>query len=236
MNRIVMILLKNILRLPGILFKMHRYARHPERYPEQERWDYIRYVLGRVAKTSNVELTVTGLENLPQEGGFMLYPNHQGMFDVVALGSTCQLPLAIVYKKEIRGVPILKQIYAMTGSFAMDREDVRQSLTVINAVTQEVKSGRRYIIFPEGTRSRDGNVMNPFHAGSFRCAVKSGCPVVPVALIDCYAPFDQKGCKPLTAQIHYLQPIRPEEYKGMKPADLAALVKARIQAAIDTNT
>ena len=236
MNRLVMIVLKNIFRLPAIMLRLNRYARHPERYSQEERWNYIQYVLGRVLKTSNVDLKVTGRENLPAQGGFMLYPNHQGMFDVVALAATCDAPLAIVYKKELRSVPILKQIYAMTGSFAMDREDVRQSLTVINSVTAEVKSGRRYIIFPEGTRSRSGNTMNPFHAGSFRCATKSQCPVIPVALIDCYAPFDQKGSKPLTAQIHYLKPICPEEYAGMKPADLAELVQERIQTAIDTNT
>lgn len=236
MNRIVRILLKNLHRLPGAYGKLCRYAKHTDRYTYDEKWAHIRYILGLAMKSSNVELRVTGLENIPAEGGFMLYGNHQGMFDVVAIGSTCPRPLAIVYKKELKSVPILKEIYACTKSFAIDREDVRQSLTVISQVTEEVKQGRPYVIFPEGTRSKNGNVMGEFHGGSFRCAVKSKCPIVPMALIDCFKAFDEPGSKPIAAQIHYLAPIPYEEYAGMKPAEVAVLVKARIQEAIDQNT
>jgi len=91
-----------------------------------------------------------------------------------------------------------------------------------------VKKGRGYLIFPEGTRSKRGNEMLPFHGGSFRCATKSQCPIVPIALIDCFKVLDQKGSKPVSVQIHYLKPIPYEEYAGMKPAEVAELVKARI--------
>ena len=70
--------------------------------------------------------------------------------------------------------------------------------------------------------------MLPFHGGSFRCATKSKCPIVPIALIDCFKVLDQKGSKPVSVQIHYLKPIPYEEYAGMKPAEVAELVKARI--------
>ena len=63
-------------------------------------------------------------------------------------------------------------------------------------------------------------------------AVKSKCPVIPVALIDCFKVLDQKGSKPVTVQIHYLKPIPYEEYQGMKAAQLAELVKARIEETI----
>ena len=110
----------------------------------------------------------------------------------------------------------------------MDREDVRQSLTVIRSVIEEVDKGRNYLIFPEGTRSKSSNDLLEFHNGSFRCAVKTKCPVVPVALVDCYKVLDQKGSKPVTVQIHYLEPIHYEEYKDMNTKELAALVRDRI--------
>lgn len=76
--------------------------------------------------------------------------------------------------------------------------------------------------------------MLEFHGGSFRCAIKAKCPVVPIAFIDSYKVLDQKGSAPVTVQIHYLQPILYEEYKGMKTTELAALVKNRINEAIQT--
>ena len=236
MNRIALILLRNILRLPGLYGKLCHYAKHTDKYPEEEKYAHINKIFNYAIDSANVEMVVTGLEHIPQEGGFMFYGNHQGMFDIVALAATCKRPIAAVLKKELKNVPLLKQVIACTHSFPMDREDVRQSLTVIQAVTEEVKKGRAYIIFPEGTRSKTGNTMRPFHAGSFRCAVKAKCPVIPIAFIDCFKVLDQKGSKPLKVQIHYLKPIMPEEYAGMKAAELAELVQGRIAEAIEANT
>ena len=216
--------------------KLCRYAKHPENYPELEKWQHIQKTLSIVTTSGNVDLQVYGKENIPAEGGFMLYGNHQGMFDVVAIAVSCDRPLGAVYKKELKSVPVLKEIYACTKSFAMDREDVRQSLTVIQNVTKEVQSGRSYLIFPEGTRSKKGNEMNEFHGGSFRCAVKSKCPIVPLAFIDSFKVLDQKGSDPVTVQLHYLTPIPYEEYKDLKTVEIAALVKERIQAVIDQHT
>ena len=232
MNRLVMVVLKNIFRVPGLYGKLCHYAKYTDKYPEQEKYDHISKILSHVIASGNVELEVTGLENIPTEGGLLLYGNHQGMFDVVALAHTCPRPLAAVLKKELQELPLLKQIIACTKSFPMDREDVRQSLTVIQNVTEEVKKGRAYVIFPEGTRSKTGNRMKPFHAGSFRAAIKGKVNVLPVAFIDCYKVLDQKGSAPITVQVHYLKPITPEEYTGMKAADLAELVRSRIQACI----
>lgn len=235
MNRIALMLLKNLHRVPGLYSKLCHYAKYTDKYPEQEKWAHIHKIMSYALSASNVDLRVTGQEHLQQEEGFLLYGNHQGLFDVVAIASTCSVPLAIVYKKELKDTPLLKQIFACTNSFAMDREDVRQSLTVIQSVIQEVKKGRNYVIFPEGTRSKKGNEMNAFHSGSFRCALKAKCPIVPMAFIDSFKVLDQKGSKPMVAQIHYLEPITYEEYKDMKTGELAELVKSRIAQCIEKN-
>ena len=232
MNRIVLMVLNNLTRAPAAWVKLCRYANHTEDYPEAEKWKHIQYILKRAVLGGNIDLVVTGLENIPQENGFMLYANHQGMFDVLAIAATCDNPLGAVLKKELYNVPFLHQIALCTHSFAMDREDVRQSLTVIQNVTEEVKKGRNYLIFPEGTRSRNGNEMLEFHGGSFRCATKSKCPIVPIALVDSYKVLDEKGSKPVRPQIHYLPPIPYEEYAGMKPAEVAQLVRSRIEAKV----
>ena len=107
---------------------------------------------------------------------------------------------------------------------------------VIQAVIEEVKKGRNYLIFPEGTRSRQGNKMVEFHNGSFKCALRAKCPVLPVVLIDCFKVLDEKGCAPVSMQIHYLEPIPYDEYKDMKTTELAALVQGRIADAIKKYT
>lgn len=70
--------------------------------------------------------------------------------------------------------------------------------------------------------------MLEFHAGSFKCAGKTKCPIIPIALIDAYKPFDQKGSKQVEVQIHYLPPVYYEEYQGLSSAQLAELVRSRI--------
>ena len=233
MNRFVLVGLRNFWRLPGAYIKLCRYAKHPERYPEEERWRHVQKIMGWVIASGNIDLQGYGKENIPQEGSFMLYANHQGMFDVVALAATCDRPLGAVYKKELKNVPVLKQILESTLSFDMDREDVRQSLTVIQNVVKEVQSGRNYLIFPEGTRSKNGNVMGEFHGGSFRAASKAKCPIVPVAFIDSFKVLDQKGSAPVMVKMYYLKPIPYEEYADMKTVELAALVKERIAQTIE---
>ena len=236
MNRFVRMILFNLPRFISAYCKLCRYARHPERYSYQEKWDHIHGLFSMCMGSSNVDLTVTGLENIPREESFVLYGNHQGLFDIMAVAATCPVPLGAVYKQEMKNVPFMKQLFACTNSFPMDRTDVRQSLQVIQNVTKEVLNNHSYLIFPEGTRSKLGNTMLPFHPGSFRAAMKANCPIVPMALIDSYKPLDQKGSAPVAAQLHYLPPIPYEEYKDMKTTEVAELVKSRIAATIEANT
>lgn len=236
MNRLVMMVLRNIGKIPVVYTKLCHYAKHTEKYPEMVKYQHIQRIMRLAISKGNVDLQVSGQENIPEADGFILYANHQGMFDAVAIAADFRGPLATVFKHELKNVPLLKQIVACTKSFAMDRQDVRQSLTVIKSVTEEVQKGRNYIIFPEGTRSKNKNGMGEFHSGSFKAALKAKCPILPVAFIDCYKVLDQKGSAPVTVQLHYLKPIAYEEYKDLNTVALAALVKARIQEVIDQHT
>ena len=235
MHRIVMMCLRNLILVPPAYIKLCHYAKHTDKYPELTKYRHIQYIFKRAVKSGNVDLQVFGTENIPTEGGFTMYSNHQGMFDVLAIPATCDQPLGAVLKRELKDIPFLKQVIACTKSFPMDREDVRGSMEVILAATKEVANGRNYLIFPEGTRSKNGNQMREFHAGSFKIAAKAKAPILPVALIDCYKVFDEKGCKPVSMQIHYLPVIPYEEYKDMKTPELAQMVHDRIEACVRAN-
>ena len=120
-------------------------------------------------------------------------------------------------------------------AFLIDREDIKQSMQVIINVTKEVKAGRNYLIFAEGTRSKNGNHPQEFKGGSFKAAMKAKCPIVPVALIDSFKPFDTNTISQVTVQVHFMEPLYYEDYKDMKTTEIASTVHDRIQKKINEN-
>lgn len=165
----------------------------------------------------------------------MFFPNHQGLYDVLAIVEACPTPFSVVAKKEIKDIQFLKQVIACMKGYLLDREDVRQAMTIIANVSEEVKKGRNYVIFAEGTRSKNGNEIQDFKGGSFKAATKAKCPIVPVALIDSFKPFDTNTISPVTVQVHFLEPVNYDEYKDMKTKEIAMLVHNRIQKVIYEN-
>jgi len=235
MKRIVMMVLRNIFLVPYLWIRLCYYASHVDNYTEEERYKVLIAIVRRANIGGNVKIEAHGRENIPKENGFMFFPNHQGLYDVLAIIEACPRPFAVVAKKEVANIPLLKQTFACMKAYIIDREDIRQSMQIIQEVTKEVKSGRNYLIFAEGTRSKEGNKVNDFKGGSFKAATKAQCPIVPVALIDSFKPFDTNTINKVTVQVHFLEPILYEEYKDMKTTQIAAEVKSRIEKVIKEN-
>lgn len=208
--------------------KLVYYAANADKYTDEQHNKMIKYIVKRANIGGNVTVLSSGQEYLPEENGFMLFPNHQGMYDALAIADSLPRTFSLVYKKEIKDIPFIKQIAKCVNAFFIDREDVRQSMKVIIEVAKEVEKGRNYIIFPEGTRSKEGNKVGEFKGGSFKAATKTKCPIVPVALIDCFKPFDSNSIKPAEVQVHFLKPLYYEEYKDMKTVEIAEEVRKRI--------
>lgn len=236
MKRILLMVFRNIVLVPFMWCKLCYYASHVEKYTEKQRFEMLKFIVKRANKGGNVHIDVHGHENLPEKDGFMFFPNHQGMYDVLAIIDACpDHPFSVVAKKEVANIQFLKQVFACVKAYTIDREDVRQSMKVIMQVAEEVKKGRNYVIFPEGTRSKDGNNVGEFKGGSFKAATKSQCPIIPVALIDSFKPFDTKTIEEVTVQVHFLEPMLYDEYKDMKTTEIAAEVKRRIEKTIMEN-
>ncbi len=210
MKRIAMMLIRNILLLPPMIIKLFYHASHVDKYTDQEHDKMLKYIVKRANKGGNVNLESYGLENIPKENGFMVFPNHQGMYDMLALVGTCTKPLSAVAKIEVEKVIFLKQVLQCVKGLYIDRSDVRQSMKIILQVAEEAKAGRNYVLFAEGTRSKKGNNTLEFKAGSFKAATKARCPIVPVALINSFIPFDSKNLSQINEQLHYLEAIKYE--------------------------
>mgnify|MGYP002429501971 CR=1 FL=1 len=202
----------------------------------EKNYAFIKKVTKAANHAGRVTVESYGVENIPKENGFIFFPNHQGMFDALAIIEGNPHPFSIVMKKEVKDVFFLKQVFQMVGAIPIDREDIRQSMQVILQVAKEVSEGRNFIIFPEGTRSKMGNKVQTFKGGSFKSAMRAKAPIVPVALIDSYVPFDRNTIRKTTVQVHYLKPMYYEEYKDMKSTEIAAEVQHRIEEVIAANS
>lgn len=235
MKRILMMVLRNLYMVPYGWIRLCYRAAHVDKYTEEDMYAFLRWIDLRANRGGRVRIDVHGRENITDRDGFMFFPNHQGLYDVLAIIEASPRPFSVVAKKEIAKIPFLKQIFACMRAFMLDREDVRQAMQVIINVTKEVQKGRNYLIFAEGTRSKNGNRVGSFKGGSFKAATKARCPIVPVALIDSFKPFDTNTIRPVTVQVHFLKPLEYEEYKDMKTTEIAALVEKRIQSVIDAN-
>lgn len=235
MKRIVIMVIKNLFILPWWLAWIWIYAREKDTHTAEEKHIFLNKLVRRVNRTGNVTIECHGKENIPEENGYILYPNHQGLFDVLALLECTDKPFSVVMKKEVESYPVIRSIIKVLDGLPMDRDDIKQSLGVIIEVTKRVKNGMNYVIFAEGTRSRNGNQLLDFKGGSFKAATKAKCPIVPVALINSFAPFDTGNIKPQTVQVRFLPPMYYEEYKDMKTTEIAEEVKNRIQTEINKN-
>lgn len=234
MQRIALIVFRMLFSVIALIIQMGWYAK-PKHQDYHKAYQILRKKAEKAVKAANVELKIKGIENIPKEDGFIFYPNHQGLFDVLVFLVSCSRPFAFVIKKESSNIIMLKQIIGAIGSIPMDRTDLKQSMQVINEVAERVKQGENFIIFPEGTRSRNGNKLLDFKAGSFKAATKAKCPIVPCALIDSYKPFDEKGIKKKTVKLIYLPAISYDTYGNMRTQDLAQMVKSQIEKAIYEN-
>ena len=232
MMRIVLMVLRLIIRVPYYMAGIWWYGQKKD-FDLEKSYAFVKKVTKEANRAGRVRIESHGLENIPKEDGFIFFPNHQGLFDVLVFLESCPVPFAFVIKKEASNVILLKQVIAALRSIVIDREDIRQSLEVINQVTKEVKKGRNFLIFAEGTRSKMGNRLLPFKGGTFKSAVKAQCPIVPCALINSFKPFDEKSIAPVTVKLVYLPPISYMEYASMKTPQIADLVKKRIEAAIE---
>lgn len=182
MKRILLMVFRNIILVPAMWVKLCYYASHVDKYTEEQRYAMLKFIVLRANKGGNVTIDVHGRENIPDKDGFMFFPNHQGLYDVLAILEACTRPFSVVAKKEVANIQFLKQVFACMKAYMLDREDVRQAMQIIIDVSKEVEHGRNYLIFAEGTRSKNGNEVQEFKGGSFKAATKAKCPIVPVAL------------------------------------------------------
>lgn len=175
----------------------------------------------RLLFMAGAKVSVTGAENIPEGRACVFASNHQSFFDILVLLAYLDKPHALLSKAVIGKVPFIRLWMRELHCVFVDRSDMKAGIEAINKMIEVVKSGYSAIIFPEGTRSKTGEV-GEFKGGAFMVAQKTGAPVIPVALDGTSAIFEDNGhwIKPGRVHMAILSPIETE---GMSRADSKAL-------------
>lgn len=203
-------------------------AKHPDKYSEETRYNVGRRLIRMIKRRGRITTISTGKEFLPKEGGYIMYSNHQGKYDMLGIVSTHDKPCSIVIDKKTTK-EIMPRLYTrLVRGQKLDKKDPRQQVKAIHQVIKEIIEGRRYLLFPEGGYTDNKNNLLEFHTGSFKIPLKAKCPIIPIAIYDSYKPFTINSIKRVTTQVHYLEPIYYEQYAGMSTREICDLVYNRI--------
>lgn len=234
MLRFIYVIIMRIFSIMYFVPKMAHYAKHPEKYSEEDCYKLAQAVIMRVRKTARVTTEYIGLENLPKESGYIMFANHQGKYDALGILEGHERPCSALMDKKRSQMFIAKQFVDLIKGKRIEKNAPRQQIRVLNEIATEVTEGRNYLIFPEGGYGKKtDNSLEEFKYGCFYCAIKAKCPIVPVTLIDSYIPFGQNSLRKVQTKVIFLPVIPYEEYEGMKAPEVCALVKERIAAEIE---
>ena len=216
-----------------MLLKYRKYMNHPEKYNREDKYRLAQHIMDHMRRRGRTKTEVFGLDNLPIDTGYIIYPNHQGKYDALGIMLYHDEPMGVLMEKKQSEKIVAKQVIDLVEGKRLDFDDPRQQLRVLNEIGHEVAAGRKYLIFPEGKWSDNKNKLQKFNSGCFRCSIASKTPIVPCVLVDSYKALNCNSLKKCTTQIHYLTPILYEEYKDLKKTEISELVKSRIQTKLD---
>ncbi len=172
---------------------------------------------------AGVKLRIERLAPLP-EGPAIFASNHESALDIWAVVAAVPRSVRFVAKRELFRLPVFGWYLALGGHVRVDRANHAQAVASLSRAARQVRSGTSLIVFPEGTRSRDGRV-HPFKKGPFVIAVEARVPVVPVAVVGSGAvtPKRRIAVQPGTIQVAIGPAVDPRDF----PDRTALLREAR---------
>jgi len=203
------------------------------------RWKRGMYVLGHGGVGTALALTgiryrVAGLEQVPAGMAVVFCSNHESNVDPAVLFRALHKQLHVLYKAELRNVPVMKTVLDVGGFVAVDRRDLESAMRSLAQGAASLRSGNSFLIFPEGTRSRTGALL-PFKKGGFIMAIQAQAPIIPVAIMGGRNAM-RKGSafvRPVRVSVRIGQPVPTTGLTVDDRDELVARVRGEVQRLLD---
>ncbi len=173
------------------------------------------------AAASLMKVSISGLENLAPGQSYVIVANHQSLVDIYVLYGFLGVDIRWVMKAELRRVPVLGLACDKMGHIYIDRSNTEAALGSINEARTRIKDGISVAFFPEGTRSRDGD-LGQFKRGAFRFAIETGLPILPVTIHDTRKVLPSDTLDIVPGQVH-MEIGAPIATTGLSEPDARAL-------------
>ena len=174
-----------------------------------------------IMKLSGAKIDIIGLENIPKDKTILFVSNHQSDFDIPLLMSCLDVPKGFIAKKELESWPIINTWMKHLNCIFMDRTSLRKSAQSIVEGIKILKSGYSMVIFPEGTRSRGGEIAE-FKKGRLKIATKAkDVPIVPLTIEGTYNALEKNGLNSAKVKLVIDKPIYIKDYSKEELSNLS---------------
>jgi 1-acyl-sn-glycerol-3-phosphate acyltransferase len=172
-----------------------------------------RFWANSILWVSRVKITVTGAEKLDPDRSYIYMPNHQSNADIPLLLGRLPVQFRWLAKAELFKIPIFGRAMQGVGYISIDRSNRKSAFASLERAARTIRNGTSVLIFPEGTRSRDGRLL-PFKKGGFVLSVDSGVPIVPIIIRGTrnIIPKGRLMIRPAPVTMEILDPVETAGY------------------------
>jgi len=193
----------------------------------------VRFFVRVGMKLAGVEVKVEGLERLDPGQTYVFTPNHQSVIEVPLMVTYLGRDTAFLAKKELFRIPVFGKGMRQIGIIPVDRRNSAAAIESARKATDNLKMGKSYVVYPEGTRSPDGRPL-PFKKGAFLMAIDAGVPVVPITVSGSSRVMPKGKVKifPGTVRLTIHDPISTDGYSRANVSTLVDQVRGKVLSSL----
>ena len=180
---------------------------------------------------TGTRIKVEGLDKIDPAGTYIFMSNHVSNLDAIVLMPLIPRRTSVLVKKEMWRLPVIARAFDLASLVPVERQNREAAIQSVRRATEVMNQGVNMMLYPEGTRSRDGRLL-PFKKGPFHMAAETSFPIVPVTMVNTFEilPKGKFAAKKGTARVVFHPPIDPKKFTSRE--DMMEAVSNAIGSAL----